>query len=194
MKSCRQKNNQTKILIILSIILSFLFLILFFYPSKNIAADSCRQPFIKPLEGEIIVGFRDEYYDAKKAVKRKHTGIDISGSPGDPVWAAANGYITYCGFSPIGGLTLVIKHNEKIRTTYLNLKSVFVCPGDFVSQGEKIASIGSADDPSSDLPHLHFGIIYNGFYLDPEDVLNIDYRSISKFLVLKYSENDYIIN
>lgn len=193
-KNYRQSFYQAKTRFVFNAFVALLFLVFLFYPYKHITAENLRQPFIKPLHGEILVGFREEYYDLKKAVARKHTGIDICGNPGDYVLASGNGTVSYCGFSPIGGLTLVIKHNEKIRTTYLNLKSVYVCPGDFVCQGEKIASIGSDDDPSSNLCHLHFGIIYDGYYLDPEDVLNIDYHNISKFLILKYSENDYILN
>lgn len=175
--------------------LVFLIFFSFFlsFPQKIILADSFRRPFIKPADGEIIVGFRQEYPDIEKNVKRKHTGIDISGNPGDMIFAAGNGVVSYCGISPIGGLTLVIKHNDKIRSTYLNLNSVCVSPGDKVKQGEKIGIIGSFDDPSSRLCHLHFGIIYDEYYLDPEDVLGIDYGSISRFIVLKFSEGDYVI-
>jgi len=180
--------------IVLVVLTSLLFLTGFvLIPVDFIFAQDFDTPFIRPLNGNTIVGFRQEYIDAEKNVKRKHTGIDIAGRAGDSVYASGNGQISYCGISPIGGLTLVIWHNTKIKTTYLNLASVFVSPGDIVSQGQKIASIGSNDDPSSSEYHLHFGIIYNDFYLDPEDVLSIDYSSISKFLILKYSENDFII-
>jgi murein DD-endopeptidase MepM/ murein hydrolase activator NlpD len=180
-------------LIISVLIFLILFSIFLFFPQKIILADSFKRPFIKPADGEIIVGFRQEYLDIEKNVKRKHTGIDIAGNPGDIIFAAGNGMISYCGISPIGGLTVVIKHNDKIRSTYLNLNSVCVGPGDKVKQGEKIGTIGSFDDPSSELCHLHFGIIYDEYYLDPEGVLGIDYSSISRFIVLKFSEGDYVI-
>ena len=114
------------------------FVSFFLYPQMEISAYSFEKPFIKPLEGEIIVSFRQEYHDIEKDVKRKHTGIDIRGQAGDSICAAGNGIISYCGFSPIGGLTLVVKHNEKIRSTYLNLRTVFVSPGDKVKQGHNI--------------------------------------------------------
>ncbi len=139
-----------------------------------------------PLEGKILVSFRQEYLDERQQVKRKHTGIDIGGNPGDYVIASANGIVSYCGFSPIGGRTIVIKHNEKIRTTYLNLSQIYVQPGFFVKQGQVIAAIGAGDDPSNSEDHLHFGIIYDEKYLDPQDVIKIDYSSISKYIKLKY--------
>jgi len=151
----------------------------------------CKTPFIMPLKGTIVVKFRQSYWDNEKEIYRKHTGIDIEGEYGQKVMAAANGVVSYIGFSPIGGRTLVIKHNKKIRTTYLNLMQIYVSVGSYIKQGEVIASIGATDDPSSESCHLHFGIIYNGKYLDPEDVLGIDYSSISKFLYLKYLPSDF---
>ena len=185
-----KKSKKIVLLILNSFLFSIIYLLL---PFNYIFAQDLDAPFIKPLDGKITVSFRQEYIDIEKNIERKHTGIDIAGEVNEPVYAAGNGQISYCGFSPIGGLTLVIRHNNKIKTTYLNLASVFVSPGDIVSQGQRIASIGSNDDPSSSECHLHFGIIYDDFYLDPEDVLGIDYSNISKFLILKYCEYDFII-
>jgi len=150
-----------------------------------------RSPFIIPINGEVITGFRQSYWDESKQRFLKHTGIDIKGKFGQKVAAAGNGIVSYIGFSPIGGRTLVIKHNQKIRTTYLNLMQIYVPNGTYVKQGEIIASIGADDDPSSSHCHLHFGVIYDNKYLDPEDLLKIDYRSISKFLHLKYLPSDF---
>lgn len=168
-------------------------LLSFMFPGKIYC--SYKSPFIIPIpSGKIIVGFRESYVDKVKKVERKHTGIDIEGNAGGDVIASGNGTIDYIGFSPIGGRTLVIRHNEKIRTTYLNLDQILVPKGSRVSQGDTIATIGAEDDPSSEIAHVHFGVIYNDRYLDPEDLLEIDYKSISKFLYLKYIEADYRVD
>ena len=178
--------NYIILLIIVGLLSCTIFLL---FPSPILSSQ--KVPFISPLNGEFITKFRESYWDETDKVERKHTGIDISGENGDKVFAAGNGIVSYIGFSPIGGLTLVIKHNEKIRTTYLNLLQILVPVGTLASQGDVIAIIGAEDDPSSRIPHLHFGIIYNDKYLDPEDVLNIDYSSISKFILLKYLKPDF---
>lgn len=147
-------------------------------------------PLMLPLSGELAVRFRQEYFDEIKLVTRKHTGVDITGRPGDVVRASGNGVVVYTGFSAIGGRTVVIKHNEKIRSTYLNILDCFVTKGERVSQGDIIANIGAVDDPSLKESHLHFGIIYMDSYLDPEDVLNIDYTSITRFISLEYINPD----
>jgi murein DD-endopeptidase MepM/ murein hydrolase activator NlpD len=147
-------------------------------------------PFMAPFSGEFAVKFRQEYYDEIELVTRKHTGVDIAGRPSDKIRAAGNGIVTYTGFSSIGGRTIVIKHNDKIRSTYLNILECFVSKGDILTRGDIIANIGADDDPSLKEPHLHFGIIYMDSYLDPEDVLDIDYTSISRFISLEYINPD----
>ena len=84
----------------------------------------------------------------------------------------------------------MIGHNRNIRTTYLNLQNIYVSQGDRVKQGDIIASIGASDDPSCKDSHLHFAIIYMNKYLDPLQVFNMDYNSISRFLRLVYVPGD----
>jgi len=153
-----------------------------------------KSPFVMPLEGETITGFRQSYPVPDEQKFLKHTGIDIEGNFGQKVIAAGNGIVSYTGFSPIGGRTLVIKHNNKIRTTYLNLMQIYVTTGKYVRQGEVIASIGASDDPSNSAYHLHFGVIYDNKYIDPADLLKIDYSSISRFIYLQYLDDDFNFN
>lgn len=160
------------------------------FPSPLFSQDS-RRPFIYPVDGTIITDFRKEYYNEEKSRYYRHTGIDISGKPGEKVRASANGFVSYKGFSPTGGLTIVIRHNRYLRSTYLNLAYVHVGRGDLVRQGDIIASLGAENDPSSIECHLHFGVIYGNAYIDPEQLLNIDYSSISRFLRLSYMEMDH---
>ena len=161
------------------------------------AADKyvTKTPFIFPLVGEIVLSFREDYFYTEKDISRKHTGIDIKGEFNQNVFSSGDGIVSYIGFSPTGGRTIVIRHNEKIRTTYLNLLSIFVSCGDHIHQGDIIGTIGGNDDPSSLVEsHLHFGVIYNGFYLDPEDVFKISYKNITSYISLEYMENDFYLN
>ena len=187
-------NNYSSLKVILKVLFSLILIVTililpgFFNIETAQALPS--SPLISPLTGEFVVKFRQEYFDDDELVTRKHTGVDIAGRPGDKVRASGNGIITYTGFSNIGGRTVVIKHNDKIRSTYLNIFDCYVAIGEHIFQGDIIASIGSDDDPSFKEPHLHFGIIYLDSYLNPEDVLNIDYSSISRFISLEYINPD----
>jgi len=173
--------------------ISFILFILIFlcFPLPTYADTGYRVPFLIPLEGEVATEFRESYFDSEKNKYFKHTGIDIEGKFGQNVIASGNGVVTYCGFSPTGGRTIVIRHNGRIRTTYLNLLNIYVPVGKYVRQGETIACIGATDDPSDVNFHLHFGVIYDDRYIDPCDLLKIDYGSISKFLFLEYIPDDF---
>jgi murein DD-endopeptidase MepM/ murein hydrolase activator NlpD len=183
--------SSSRVIYVFKFILFLLLLLCTLISLPSPVYPNTKSPFIIPLGGEIITVFRQSYWDLDKQKYLKHTGIDIKGKYGQKVAAAGNGVVSYCGFSPVGGRTVVIKHNQKIRTTYLNLMHIYVSPGTYVKQGEIIATIGADDDPSNPQCHLHFGVIYDNKYLDPEDLLKIDYNSISKFLHLKYLQYDY---
>lgn len=195
---------------VLSLLIIFISTVLFFffYSQNRLYAENSgnndydnnppvetgtKKPFILPLNGEIILAFRKNYFYDEKEVSRKHTGIDIKGGFNQNVFSSGTGIVSYIGFSPTGGRTIVIRHNEKIRTTYLNLLNIFVSCGDYVHQGDIIGTIGGNDDPSSENSHLHFGVIYDGFYLDPEDLLKISYKNITGYISIEYLENDFYL-
>jgi murein DD-endopeptidase MepM/ murein hydrolase activator NlpD len=183
----RLPGNLILFICILLIILLSNPISIFPYPDKD---PGIRKPFIFPLHGEVALGFREKYLNIEKQTDYRHTGIDIVGSPGDRISASGNGIVVYTGFSPIGGRTIVIRHNMDIRTTYLNLQNIYVSEGDRVKQGDTIASIGAFDDPSCRECHLHFAIIYINKYLDPLQILDIDYTSISRFIRLVHIQGD----
>ena len=183
--------------IIFPLLFLFSLILIFSCPSPvySLSQDKIeyKKPFILPLEGDVVVDFRESYLNEEKSKFYKHTGIDISGSPGARVMASGNGVVSYTGFSPIGGRTIVISHNQKIRTTYLNLSGIYVVKGDIVRQGDIVAFIGAVDDPSSREYHLHFGVIYGNKYLDPLQLLRIDYSSISRFIRLGFTPGDFYL-
>jgi murein DD-endopeptidase MepM/ murein hydrolase activator NlpD len=170
----------------------YLSLLVFFLLPRPLFPLEEHRPFIYPIEGEVITSFREECPGPGGSIRR-HTGIDIKDEPGTKVAAAANGIVSHTGISPTGELTIVIRHNTRIRTTYLNLAGIYVRSGDKIKQGDCIGYIGAYDDISSDSCHLHFAVIYDNSYLDPVQLLEIDYRSISRFLKLLYVEQDFEI-
>ena len=62
-----------------------------------------------------------------------------------------------------------------IRTTYSFLSAVLVRAGAIVAQGDPIGRSGLGHDGQSP-PHLHFGMIRNADYIDPEPVLVFSLR------------------
>ena len=106
--------------------------------------------------------------------EKLHKGIDISGSgaEGQPVVAAASGYVTTAVFdygSENYGCYLIIDHGNGYRTLYAQCSDIYVTPGTYVEQGQTVAAIGSTGDATG--PHLHFEIISNGEYVNPTNYL-----------------------
>ncbi len=94
-----------------------------------------------------------------------HKGIDIGASTGAAIIASAAGRVTTATYSYSAGNYVVISHGNNISTVYMHASALYVSVGDTVEQGETIAAVGSTGYSTG--PHLHFGIIVNGDYVDP---------------------------
>jgi lipoprotein NlpD len=109
-----------------------------------------------PASGTLLRGF-----DENSASK----GLDIGGSRGRPVQAAAAGRVVYRGSGLRGyGQLIIIKHNEEFLSAYAHNDRIYIKEGDTVKRGQNIAAMG---DTGSDEVMLHFEIRRNGKPVDP---------------------------
>lgn len=96
-------------------------------------------------------------------------GLDIAGKPGEPVFAAAAGTVSYSGSGLRGyGNLVVLRHNANLLSVYAHNSKLLVKEKDVVTKGQKIAEIGSSDTTS---PRLHFEIRRQGKPVDPQKYL-----------------------
>ncbi len=104
---------------------------------------------------------------------RMHSGIDIAGTIGTPVKAAATGTIEFAGWTNGGyGNLIDIRHVDGSMTRYAHLDRVLVQQGDCVSQGQMIGEMGSTGRSTG--PHLHFEIHLVGQgAVDPKAYFNV---------------------
>ncbi|AKC87423.1 peptidoglycan DD-metalloendopeptidase family protein [Pseudoxanthomonas suwonensis] len=92
-------------------------------------------------------------------------GIDIGGSSGQPVAAAADGVVVYSGAGLVGyGELIIVKHNEQWLSAYGHNRKRLVAEGQSVKAGQQIAEMGRT---GTDREKLHFEIRYNGKPVDP---------------------------
>lgn len=94
-----------------------------------------------------------------------HKGIDIGASHGSSIVAAAAGRVTTSTYSSSAGNYIVISHGNGLSTVYMHCSALYVSVGDTVSAGQAIAAVGSTGFSTG--PHLHFGVIKNGVYVNP---------------------------
>ena len=99
-----------------------------------------------------------------------HTGLDIAAPTGTPIYAAASGTVTASGWSTSGyGYHVIISHGNGVETLYGHCSALYVSEGQYVSQGENIAAVGSTGNSSG--PHLHLEIRVNGSHINPQNYL-----------------------
>ncbi|MDG2527097.1 peptidoglycan DD-metalloendopeptidase family protein [Stenotrophomonas sp. HITSZ_GD] len=92
-------------------------------------------------------------------------GIDIGGSNGQAVKAAADGVVVYSGSGLVGyGELIIIKHNEQWLSAYGHNRKRLVNEGQVVKASQQIAEMGRSG-ATRDM--LHFEIRYNGKPVDP---------------------------
>ena len=84
--------------------------------------------------------------------------------------AAADGVVTTATYSSSAGNYVVISHGNGLSTVYMHCSSLSVSAGQKVSQGQTIAAVGSTGYSTG--PHLHFGVISNGSYVNPLGYVN----------------------
>lgn len=94
-----------------------------------------------------------------------HKGIDIGAAHGSTIVAAAGGRVTTSTYSGSAGNYVVISHGNGLSTVYMHCSALYVSVGDVVSAGQSIAAVGSTGFSTG--PHLHFGVIKNGTYVNP---------------------------
>ncbi|KAF1720044.1 peptidoglycan DD-metalloendopeptidase family protein [Pseudoxanthomonas wuyuanensis] len=92
-------------------------------------------------------------------------GIDIAGSGGQPVRAAADGVVVYSGAGLVGyGELIIVKHSETWLSAYGHNRKRLVNEGQNVKAGQQIAEMGNTGAARE---MLHFEIRYNGKPVDP---------------------------
>ncbi|OQP80313.1 hypothetical protein IA54_004590 [Xanthomonas phaseoli pv. syngonii LMG 9055] len=92
-------------------------------------------------------------------------GVDIAGTSGQAVRAAADGVVVYSGAGLVGyGELIIIKHNDQWLSAYGHNRKRLLNEGQSVKAGQQIAEMGRSG-ASRDM--LHFEIRYNGKPVDP---------------------------
>ncbi len=97
--------------------------------------------------------------------RRQHTGLDIGGGSGDPIYAAKGGTILSAGWRGGYGNAVVVDHGGGFSTLYAHQSKTNVTAGQVVSRGDVVGFIGSTG--WSTAPHLHYELRLNGQPIDP---------------------------
>ena len=125
-------------------------------------------------------GYRTDPITGKKGTF--HKGIDLSspcymqkdGTTKSPIYASRGGVVIRAREGETEGWYVTIDHGDGYRTVYMHMCCrPFVTEGQTVYAGEVIGCIGTTGKSTGN--HLHFGISYNGTYVNPANYIGIGY-------------------
>ncbi|SFI83917.1 peptidoglycan DD-metalloendopeptidase family protein [Nitrosomonas sp. Nm34] len=122
--------------------------------SQKVEANRSNIKWSWPAHGQLLSRYTE-----------KTKGVSISGQPGQPVLASADGTVVYSGSGLRGyGKLIIVKHNNTYLSAYGHNSKILVREGETVTKGQKIAEMGNTD---SDIVKLHFEIRERGKPVDP---------------------------
>ena len=127
-------------------------------------------PTHAPVTGRVAgsgFGWRVDPITGQSAL---HTGLDFQADTGTPILAAAGGVVVTQEHHPAYGNMVEVDHGNQLVTRYAHASRVLVKQGDIVRRGQKIAEIGTTGRSTG--PHLHFEVLVQGVFQDPQKFLN----------------------
>lgn len=126
-------------------------------------------PQVVPASVENITsgfGYRRDPFNGRGAM---HAGIDFKGAMGSPIFAAADGRVTFAGRKAGYGNAIEITHGNGMLTRYAHLSRIDVTVGQPVAAGTTIGGLGSTGRSTG--PHLHFEVRINDRAVNPRPFL-----------------------
>ena len=131
-----------------------------------------KKKFIMPVNGEIYKEYSMDSLVYSDTLQEwiTHRGIDIQVNISDEVKASAEGIIKSIKNDPRYGWSITLEHKDGFTTIYTCLVDVnMVHEGDNVEQGQVIAKAGNSGVfECADGSHLHFEMMKDGEYINPE--------------------------
>ncbi|MEI6098770.1 MAG: M23 family metallopeptidase [Alphaproteobacteria bacterium] len=107
-------------------------------------------------------GYRSDPFNGSG---RMHEGQDLAGDYGSPIYATADGTVTYAGWENGYGRLIRITHAFGIETRYGHLSQIRVDVGQKVSRGERIGDMGNSGRSTG--THLHYEVRLSGSAVNP---------------------------
>jgi len=98
---------------------------------------------------------------------RAHRGVDYGSPHGSPIYATADGTVSFSGDKNAYGNTVVLKHGERFSTLYAHMDRIASKSkkGSKVKQGDVIGYVGNTGRVTG--THLHYEFRVNGIQIDP---------------------------
>lgn len=99
-----------------------------------------------------------------------HTGVDIGGTYGTPVHAAAAGYVEFAGWDGNYGKLIILNHGNGYKSYYGHNSKLLINEGDTVVKNQIISLMGSTGRSTG--CHVHYEVRLNNTIINPIQLIN----------------------
>ena len=144
-------------------------------PMAAPAAAAAPEPFVHPVPQARLTSTFGERWNPLTRSRAHHRGIDLAAPTGTPILAPAAGTVQVATerYAPAEhlGTVVVIDHGAGLETLYSHLDTLAVAPGQQVSAGQTLGTVGSTGDVTGS--HLHFEVRDWGEIVDPGKYLDL---------------------
>jgi murein DD-endopeptidase MepM/ murein hydrolase activator NlpD len=139
------------------------------------APDSSHESMVSPFQTSSVVnpsdsavhvssgyGWRSDPLDHQL---RFHHGVDVAAPAGSPIYAFQDGRVVFSGTMGEYGKTIIIEHENGLRSLYAHAEQTNVQAGEAVTGGQLLGLVGSSGRSTGS--HLHFELQKAGEPLNP---------------------------
>jgi murein DD-endopeptidase MepM/ murein hydrolase activator NlpD len=122
-------------------------------------------PSAKPVQSVSVnsnFGIRSDPFRGGAAM---HSGVDIPGPVGTPIYATADGIVGRSGWVSGYGKLIELEHGKGIQTRYGHLSQINVPAGTKIKRGQLIGLMGSTGRSTGS--HLHYEVRLEGRAVNP---------------------------
>ncbi len=131
--------------------------------------NSSEFPDLWPVSnGKVSSGYGDRVAPINGGMQW-HPGVDIAVKYGAPVYASAAGIVEKAGPNGAYGKYILLDHENGYKSSYGHMSALSVAEGDHVEKGQIVGYAGSSGYSTG--PHVHYEVLLNGKYIDPNYVL-----------------------
>ena len=128
--------------------------------------DGTFQPPLKKMEPRGNFGRRRFFNNQPRA---PHTGEDLRGSRGTPVYAPQRGRVALAENLFYAGNTVILDHGLGLFTYYAHLSKIDVKEGDVIETGKRLGRVGATGRVTG--PHLHWAARVGNARVNPLELL-----------------------
>ena len=121
--------------------------------------------WISPVTGTMSSPFGSFRNYNQDRYRSRHTGMDLRGGVGSPVFAPARGRVSFASPLAVRGNCIWMDHGWGLHTGYFHLSSMQVEVGQIVERGTLIGLVGMTGRTTA--PHLHWEARLHGRPIHP---------------------------